>query len=318
MNDRVHNNARKTSKLDTIESVVVLLLLCAGAVLPFPNTASGLVSSVHFRGGGSEATLQHLDSCLACVMTSLSEGSLEDCRHCFTDEGYAAFEQLLKKCPVENANPAYLPLLIGCTSSRAYCEARSFRVLDRDDSTALHLVFAINDEDRIVDSWFGTDDTAYAALLDAERRILDEVAAAQIGRLLDKLPHAYFVCDTSYIYDAYSDQAMMARSDLRYEFRTPQQHFDKLRGIYKISKSVRVSYKDIKIEGTPFNDVYSVTLRQQWRSSTYNDDGYLLLAVEFREARPLILMQVWDPLPFAASDVNQWMSRIGPALQVRK
>ena len=326
-----------------------VLLFYLGIALALVTCSYGMKSSVKFRGGCDEACLRRLDSCLTGIMTSLSEGGLEDYRECFTDEGFAALEQLLAKRPVENADPQYHPQLIRHyrpqpmlhTSASEIREARSFRVLAQDDGTALYLVFTIDGENKIVDSWFGMDDAAYTALLDAGQRIPDEAVAEQVRSFLDKLAHAYSVRDTSYIFDAYSDRAVMVfgkqlnvvanypelppakaraveRSDLRYEFRTPQQHFDKLRGIYETNKSVRVSYEDIKVEGTALGDVYSVTLRQRWRSSTYNDDGFLLFAVEHRKTQPLILMRNWDSLPFTVDDIDQWMSRIGPALPAKQ
>ena len=50
-------------------------------------------------------------------------------------------------------------------------------------------------------------------------------------------------------------------------------------------------------------NIYGVTLHQAWRSSTYNDDGWLFLLWDFNnEEQPQILVRTWQEDKAAASE----------------
>jgi hypothetical protein len=51
------------------------------------------------------------------------------------------------------------------------------------------------------------------------------------------------------------------------------------------------------------NNIYGVTLKQKWTSSTYSDDGYLFLMIDFKdEDHPLIHVRAWQPEAFTNPD----------------
>ena len=47
-----------------------------------------------------------------------------------------------------------------------------------------------------------------------------------------------------------------------------------------------------------YQDVYGVEMRQSYASTTYSDEGYLFLLVDFSERDPLIYVRAWQP--------NEW------------
>lgn len=58
-----------------------------------------------------------------------------------------------------------------------------------------------------------------------------------------------------------------------------------------------IYFEDIVIVQHPaLRNLYGVTLLQKWRSTTYNDDGWLFMAVEFRsDTEMLIHIRTWQP-----------------------
>ncbi len=44
--------------------------------------------------------------------------------------------------------------------------------------------------------------------------------------------------------------------------------------------------------------VYGVEMRQSYNSTTYSDEGYLFLLIDFSERDPLIYVRAWQP--------NEW------------
>jgi hypothetical protein len=46
--------------------------------------------------------------------------------------------------------------------------------------------------------------------------------------------------------------------------------------------------------------IYGVEMRQNYSSTTYADEGYLFLLIDFREKDPLIYIRAWQP--------NEWDS----------
>ena len=63
------------------------------------------------------------------------------------------------------------------------------------------------------------------------------------------------------------------------------------------SSTTSVSFDDVEIvkHGTD-EDIYGVNLKQMWRSSTYGDEGYLFLMIDFEdEGHPLVHVRAWQP-----------------------
>lgn len=64
--------------------------------------------------------------------------------------------------------------------------------------------------------------------------------------------------------------------------------------------------KDIFLDFSNFNivkknnakNVYGVEMRQAYNSTTYSDEGYLFLLIDFGESDPLIYVRAWQP--------NEW------------
>lgn len=87
------------------------------------------------------------------------------------------------------------------------------------------------------------------------------------------------------------------REQITYKVQTKPQYLTNLATNFKRNKYIKVTFSDVEVVRHPANpNYYGVTLHQHWKSSNYEDDGYLLLIWEFSEGNdPVIHYRTWQP-----------------------
>ena len=77
-----------------------------------------------------------------------------------------------------------------------------------------------------------------------------------------------------------------------------------LKEVFKRNLFIKVGFEDIEItQHRLYKNIYGVTLKQHWRSSTYSDKGYLFLMIDFKdEDNPKIHVRAWQPEEFTDPD----------------
>jgi len=83
--------------------------------------------------------------------------------------------------------------------------------------------------------------------------------------------------------------------EIIYFKRTKQEHIASQKNIFKINKFVWLQFDTFNISVAPIDSVYGVSMKQNYFSSTYKDEGYLFLLIDFREEQPLIHVRNWQP-----------------------
>ncbi len=82
---------------------------------------------------------------------------------------------------------------------------------------------------------------------------------------------------------------------------TKQQYLTRQREIFAVQKDIFIDFSNFDImkkNNSP--GIYGVEMRQNYASTTYADDGYLFLLIDFNENDPLIYIRAWQP--------NEWDS----------
>jgi len=73
---------------------------------------------------------------------------------------------------------------------------------------------------------------------------------------------------------------------------------ERLRTVFRNNNFINVRFDEIEVMrhgGNP--NIYGVTLQQHWNSSTYRDQGWLFLMIDFTdESNPLIWVRTWQAL----------------------
>lgn len=87
------------------------------------------------------------------------------------------------------------------------------------------------------------------------------------------------------------------REQITYKVQSKPQYLNSLSANFKRNKYIKVTFSDVEVVRHPANpNYYGVTLHQHWKSSNYEDDGYLLLVWEFRDGEdPIIHYRTWQP-----------------------
>ncbi len=119
--------------------------------------------------------------------------------------------------------------------------------------------------------------------IDALRQVFSEEALIITGSVIKK-------------YD-YSGDRPMLKTEIKYHQQTKTEYLNNLKRTFANNKYIKVTFSEIDVVRHPTNpDFYAVTLRQHWKSSTYEDDGYLVLLWEFHEGEdPIIHVRTWQP-----------------------
>lgn len=95
-------------------------------------------------------------------------------------------------------------------------------------------------------------------------------------------------------------QTVLSKDQVEFIRLSKTQYITNLSSCFRTNKFIKVGFSDISILRHPkFADIYGVTLKQQWNSSNYSDEGYLFLMIDFKdEAKPIIWVRSWQPEEF--------------------
>ena len=129
----------------------------------------------------------------------------------------------------------------------------------------------------------------------------------------EHLRTAYTTKDIDFIRQVFSDQALIivgnvvkatsndnkcnGNERISYAIHSKQAYIGRLSKVFAANKKIDVHFADFHIMRHPTMDgIYGVTLRQQYKSDRYSDDGYLFLLWDFRnKSMPLIHVRTWQP-----------------------
>jgi len=160
-------------------------------------------------------------------------------------------------------------------------------------------------------------ETRYRELLEEYSTIEDFNRREIIIGFVENFRTAYNRKDHKYIESVFSDHALiitgkvvkvaqtkdaainrlLGSEKIVYTTHTKTEYMASLKNTFARNKYIDVVFEDIEVVRHPKNDqLYGVTLKQKWGSSTYNDTGYLFLMVDFKdEAWPMIHVRTWQP-----------------------
>ncbi|MDR0866191.1 MAG: hypothetical protein LBO74_14850 [Candidatus Symbiothrix sp.] len=90
-----------------------------------------------------------------------------------------------------------------------------------------------------------------------------------------------------------------------YKKYTKSEYIANLRKAFDKNEYVNVKFDDLKIDRhKKDHNIYGITVRQRWYSSTYNDEGWLFLMIDFSNIKePLIWVRTWQPLSVPEDEI---------------
>ncbi len=142
----------------------------------------------------------------------------------------------------------------------------------------------------------------------------DSVSRHKILSYCEHLRTSYTTRDIDFIRQVFSDNALIivghvvrtggddaaaksSNQKVSYSLRTKKSYIERLERIFNSKDSIDVRFSDFKIMRHPtVAGIYGVTLRQEYSTGSYSDDGYLFLLWDFRnKSMPLIHVRTWQP-----------------------
>lgn len=145
---------------------------------------------------------------------------------------------------------------------------------------------------------------------------LTEADAKRRHTILNYCEHfriAYTTKDINFLRQVFSDKALIivgnvvkpianddkcqAESRVTFAIHSKRDYLARLSKVFAANQKIDVRFSEFRIMRHPTMDgIYGVTLRQQYKSDRYSDDGYLFLLWDFRDkSMPLIHVRTWQP-----------------------
>ena len=166
---------------------------------------------------------------------------------------------------------------------------------------------------RIVSFYFGLGVTKYRQVMKAGTKVTDARRRMMILDYVEHFRTAYNQHDINFIRQVFSEDAIIItgkvvqtrKSDVNpygnvkveYVVKNKKEYIAALERVFANNKYINVVFEDIRLASHPTKkDFYGVTLKQDYTSSTYSDEGYLFLLWDFRdETHPQIHVRTWQP-----------------------
>jgi hypothetical protein len=90
-------------------------------------------------------------------------------------------------------------------------------------------------------------------------------------------------------------QPDLPAEEIIYLKQTKQEHLQRMKSIFRNNRFVWLQFDTFNITVSPVEQVYGVSMHQNYFSSNYQDEGYLFLLIDFRGEQPLIHVRNWQP-----------------------
>ena len=203
-------------------------------------------------------------------------------------------------------------------------ELRRIRMLHRYPSinkeTTEYLVLDFLGDGTLADLNVGVYDRLFQEFVQNTQFADDLTQRQTIVKFLERYRSSYQVRDTSLISQMFSDDAIIIKGVMTQRKKLPpdmlmssyqqfdnQPEWDTLRmdkqKFLRNEAAIFRSQQDLLVEFSTFNiirknnapQVYGVELRQNYAVTTYADEGYLFLLIDFNEKDPLIYVRAWQP-----------------------
>lgn len=92
-----------------------------------------------------------------------------------------------------------------------------------------------------------------------------------------------------------------------YQTQTKETYLANLKRCFSKTKYLDISFSDLEVVRHPLHqNIYGVTLKQDWKSNIYSDTGYVFLMIDFKdETQPCIQVRTWQPDKYNGRALNR-------------
>lgn len=311
--------------------ILFILLLCSISV----HNVKAQLSTTELKitdGIESESVKIKIENNVSALLTACNEAVMEGKKpkipsEIMTKEAQKIFQQLWKnsemscfvstieeKClkrPVEGYQIRNIPVFLMAPKKE--------KEGDQQEQEQ-EIIINLTSDGKIDDIFLAIDANKYAEIMGKNISVQDLNRRQIIIDFIERFRTSYNRKDIEYIEKVFSNDALiitgkiikqvprsdqairsLAKEKIEYQISTKEQYIKNLRErTFKRNKYINIVFNELKVIRHPvFEDIYGVTLKQDWNSSTYNDVGYLFLMIDFRDQyNPLIQVRTWQPTEY--------------------
>ena len=284
-------------------------------------------------GGGNQIARKNVSEALSLILQEANKlqekkGNLENVRPYCTEAGFKALKELVEKTGLFSTYTEYRTRLLE-TATDQY-EVRGLKVKVNLVETAgdpiQELVFTVTPRLYVDNVQFAIEMNHYNRILEKGLPVEDLAKRQLILGFLEEFRTAHGRKDIDYLERAFSDDALiivgrvlqkkegeddyMSRSTLgdsviQFIKFSKREYIGRLRTVFAANAFVRVSFDSATVtRHSKYPDIYGIQVKQRWSSSSYSDEGYLFIMMDFKNpSAPLIHVRAWQPQLFKDGSV---------------
>lgn len=255
-----------------------------------------------------------LTEIMSKIEASIRTKRYYDVKPYFTDEGMDCFTKLINYGNASIVSePDYKFLDYG---DLVLCRSLMMQFNFRNNNKQFieNVTFRFNNDNLI-------ESLAFTLLDVDEHAILDNTDWKISSRLallcfMEDYQTAYALRRIDYLEQVFSDDALIITGhklmkrekgdgirfveDVKYDTISKANYMNRLRRHFKSREYINLDFNEAEFEMSPsIDDFFSIQVHQKYYSSSYNDIGYLFLAVDMSEENPVIWVRAWqeDKIP---------------------
>ena len=305
-----------------------ILLIIITLVLLIHHKSLAMKSKVVITEGAPKEYREKIGIRLTKIVNALGNEKFGIIKKYTTSSGFEDIKKIVEETECYNVNPLYERRLISVDLDKY--EVRDIKVKVNMNKTRgnpfQYLVFTIDHNNKIEEARFAIERHHYQKVIKQGEKLQDFTRRQKILHFIEIFRTAYNRKDLEYLKKVYSEDALIIvgkvlkkkknSSDMlegsslpekRIKFikRSKKEYIKNLEKVFQINSFVKVNFEKIEINQHPkIDDIYGVTLKQKWKSSTYSDVGYLFLMVDFiNPKKPVIHVRSWQPEIFPDGSV---------------
>ena len=279
------------------------------------NTSSSLTTD--FKMANNVDSVDVYKNTLNIVLQSIATKKYAGAAQCFTKEGLAIFNRLMKYGKAKIL-PSTKQLMIASTGNETFVRSIpmkfDFTGKAGGRSFTEDVVFTFNKGKKIDNITFSLGTKSVGDINKMKQWPDDD--KMKIIQFMENYKTAYVLEDTNYIESIFADNALiiigkvlkkaetiegmyakLKNQDIKYVHLTKQEYISNLKTCFKNNEFVNIQFEDNTVEKRdPQSQVYGIQIKQNYYSSNYADQGYLFLMIDLgNKAEPKINVRSWQP-----------------------
>ncbi len=201
-------------------------------------------------------------------------------------------------------------------------ELRKIKILNRYNSikkqSSEYLILDFDESGHFNDLTYGVLDNVYNKVeYEAKNYGNDWINRQTILKFAEKYRTAFLCRDISTIDSMFADEAVIivgrmlkktnikdayqylrlseAQPDVKYMQYTKNEYLKNLLRLFRQTEDIFIGYSTLDVKRKNVEKVYGISMRQNYHSTNYADEGYLFLLIDFESKNPQIYVRAWQP-----------------------